>query len=133
MFSLHYIMAACKIMVTVMLLVWLCVMVNGDTFTNGSTQPFQNVSVTTSMTEGQSETSAATVITKETTPTSARWGGHLFQRCCKMFSKSSQAVGLNCSCHAAQASKGNFQKICYETFGMSGRPTQHSPGCPGCE
>ena len=25
-----------------------------------------------------------------------------------------QAFGLNCSCHAAQARKGNFQKICYK-------------------
>ena len=39
-----------------------------------------------------------------------------------MFSKSSH-VKLYCSCHAAQASKGNFQKICCETFGTSGRPT----------
>ena len=41
-----------------------------------------------------------------------RWGGHLFWRFCKMFSLSSQAVGLYCSCYAAQASKGNFQKTC---------------------
>ena len=56
---------------------------------------------------------------------STGWGGHLFRRFCKKFSKSSQAVGLYCSCHAAQASKGNFQKTCYETFGTSGRPTQY--------
>ena len=36
-----------------------------------------------------------------------------------------QAVGLYCSCHAAQASKGNFKKIYYKTFGTSGRPTQY--------
>ena len=35
-----------------------------------------------------------------------------------------QAVGLNCSCHDAQASKGNFNKTYYKTFGTSGRPTQ---------
>ena len=33
-----------------------------------------------------------------------------------------QAVGLNCSCHAAQASKGNFQKTCYKTFFSTCRP-----------
>ena len=27
-----------------------------------------------------------------------------------------QAVGLYCSCHATQASKGNFQKKIYKTF-----------------
>ena len=27
-----------------------------------------------------------------------------------------QAAGLNRSCHAAQASRGNFQKTCYKTF-----------------
>ena len=43
-----------------------------------------------------------------------------------MFSESSQAVGLYCSCRAAQASKGNFQKTCYETFRTSGRPTQYT-------
>ena len=32
------------------------------------------------------------------------WGGHLFRRFGKMFSESSQAAGLYCSCHAAQAS-----------------------------
>ena len=37
-----------------------------------------------------------------------------------------QAVGLYCSCHAAQASKGNFKKIYYKTFGTSGRPTQYN-------
>ena len=30
----------------------------------------------------------------------------------KCFLRIPQAVGLHCSCHAAQASKGNFQKIC---------------------
>ena len=33
-----------------------------------------------------------------------------------------QAVGLNCICHAAQASKGNFQKTCYKTFSTTCRP-----------
>ena len=56
--------------------------------------------------------------------TNTRWGGHLFQRFCITFSESSQAVGLYCSCHAAQASKGNFQKTHYKTFRTSGRPTQ---------
>ena len=37
-----------------------------------------------------------------------------------------QAVGLYCSCHAAQASKGNFKKTYYKTFRASGRPTQYS-------
>ena len=37
------------------------------------------------------------------------WGGHLFRRFCLLFSESvPMAVGLYCSCHAAQASKGNF-------------------------
>ena len=54
---------------------------------------------------------------------SIRWGGHLFRKFCKMFSETSQAVGLYCSFHATQTSKGNFQKKCYETFGTSGRPT----------
>ena len=39
-----------------------------------------------------------------------------------MFSESSQAAGLNCSCHAAQASKMNFQKTCYKTFSSTCRP-----------
>ena len=29
---------------------------------------------------------------------------------------------MNCSCHAAQASKGNFQKTCYKTFYATCRP-----------
>ena len=33
----------------------------------------------------------------------------MFRRFCKMFSESFQAVGLYCSCHAAQVSMGNFQ------------------------
>ena len=40
------------------------------------------------------------------------------------FLRVTQAVGLYCSCHAAQASKGNFKKACYETFGTSGHPAQ---------
>ena len=42
-----------------------------------------------------------------------------------MFLEISLAVGLYCSYHAAQASKGNLQKTCYENFGTSGRPTQY--------
>ena len=38
------------------------------------------------------------------------------------FLRVSQAVGLYCSCHAAQESKGNFQKTYYKTFGTSCRP-----------
>ena len=34
----------------------------------------------------------------------------------KCFLKFTQAVGLYCSCNAAQASKGNFQKTFYKTF-----------------
>ena len=48
-----------------------------------------------------------------------------FEGFVNFFFESSQAVGLYCSCHAAQASKGNFQKTCYKTFGTSGRPTQY--------
>ena len=33
-----------------------------------------------------------------------------------------QTVGLNCSCHAAQASKGNSQKTCYKTLYTTCRP-----------
>ena len=33
-----------------------------------------------------------------------------------------QAVGLYCSCHAAQASKGNFQLTCYKTSSSTCRP-----------
>ena len=33
-----------------------------------------------------------------------------------------KAVGLNCSYHAAQVSKGNFQKTCYKTFYTTCRP-----------
>ena len=36
-----------------------------------------------------------------------------------------QAVGLYCSCHAAQASKGNYWKTHYKTRGTSGRPNQY--------
>ena len=50
----------------------------------------------------------------------------MFRRFCKMFSESTQAVGPYCSCHAAQGSKGNFQKTCWETFRTSGRPTQYA-------
>ena len=32
------------------------------------------------------------------------------------------AVGLNWTCHAAQASKGNVQKTCYKTFYSTCRP-----------
>ena len=34
----------------------------------------------------------------------------------KYFPKVMQAVGLYCSCCAAQASKGDFQKTFYKTF-----------------
>ena len=37
-----------------------------------------------------------------------------------------QTVGLNCSCHAAQASKGNFQKTCYKTFYTTCLPRLYS-------
>ena len=37
---------------------------------------------------------------------STLWYDNLLERFCKMF----QAVGLYCSCHAAQANKGNFHK-----------------------
>ena len=40
------------------------------------------------------------------------------------FLRVARAVGLYCSCHVAQASKGNFQKTYYKTFRTSGRPTQ---------
>ena len=33
-----------------------------------------------------------------------------------------QAARLNCSCHAAQASRGNFQKTCFKTFYWTCRP-----------
>ena len=33
-----------------------------------------------------------------------------------------QTAGLNCSCHAAQASTGNFQETCYKTFCSTCRP-----------
>ena len=39
--------------------------------------------------------------------------GKCFVTC---FLRVPHAVGLNCSCHAAQASKGNLQKTCYKTF-----------------
>ena len=42
------------------------------------------------------------------------------------FLKVPQAIGLNCSCHAAQASKGNFQKRCYETFYTTCGPRLYS-------
>ena len=60
------------------------------------------------------------------TRTYTGWVGHLFRRFRKLFSESSQAVGLYCSRHAAQARKRNFQKTCYETFGTNGRPTQYN-------
>ena len=41
---------------------------------------------------------------------------------CKMFSVSSQAVGIYCTCCAAQASKGNFETTFYETFFTTWRP-----------
>ena len=41
------------------------------------------------------------------------------------FLRDPQAVGLYCSCHAAQASKRNSKKTYYKTFGTSGRPTQY--------
>ena len=57
------------------------------------------------------------------------WGGHLFRRFCLLFLRVLQAVGLFCSCHAAQASKGNVQKTQYKTFRTSGRPTQYNKVC----
>ena len=39
--------------------------------------------------------------------------GKCFVKC---FLRVPQAVELYCSCHAAQANKGNFQKTCYKTF-----------------
>ena len=39
----------------------------------------------------------------------------------KCFLRVPQAVGLYCSCHAAQSSKGNFQKTYYKTFRTSCR------------
>ena len=69
MFSLHYIMAACKIMLNLMLLlVLISAVVNGETSSNGSTPPFQNVSVTTPKIQDQSETSAKTVTTTVSPP-----------------------------------------------------------------
>ena len=51
-------MAACKIMLNLMLLlVLISAVVSGETSSNGSTPPFQNVSVTTPKSEDQSETS----------------------------------------------------------------------------
>ena len=50
------------------------------------------------------------------------WGGNLFRRFCKMFLRGPQAVGPYCSCHAAQASRGNFKKTYYNNFGTSCRP-----------
>ena len=44
----------------------------------------------------------------------------------KCFLRVPQAVGLYCSYTAAPASKGNFQKIYYKTFGTSGRPTWYN-------
>ena len=40
----------------------------------------------------------------------------------KCFLKVPQAVGLYCSCHAAQASKANLQKTYNNTFSTSNRP-----------
>ena len=40
----------------------------------------------------------------------------------KCFLRVPQAVGLYCSCHAAQAIKGNFQKTYCKTFRTSYRP-----------
>ena len=37
----------------------------------------------------------------------------------KYFLRVPLAVGLYCSCNAAQASKGNFQKTFYKTFPMT--------------
>ena len=42
----------------------------------------------------------------------------------KCFLRVSHAAGLNCSCHAAHASKGNFQKTCYNTLSSTCRPRQ---------
>ena len=42
-----------------------------------------------------------------------------------------QAAGLNCSCHAAQASKGNFQKTYYKTFYTTCRPRLYISWCTG--
>ena len=44
----------------------------------------------------------------------------------KCFLRVPQAVGLYCSYTAAPASKGNFHKIYYKTFGTSGRPTWYT-------
>ena len=38
-----------------------------------------------------------------------------------------EAAGLNCSCHAAQATNRNFQKTCYKTFNSTCRPRLYSP------
>ena len=52
------------------------------------------------------------------------WGVKLFRKC---FVKSiRKAVGLYCSCHAAQGNKGNFQKTYYKTFGESCRPRMYA-------
>ena len=42
--------------------------------------------------------------------------------CVTCFLRVPQAVRLNCSCHAAQASKGNFHKTCYKTFYSTAAP-----------
>ena len=47
------------------------------------------------------------------------------KRFCNMFLRAPQAAGLNCSCHAAQASTGNFQKTCYTTFSSTCRPRRY--------
>ena len=48
------------------------------------------------------------------------WGcGKCFVTC---FLRVPQAARLNCSCHAAQASRGNFQKTCFKTFYWTCRP-----------
>ena len=45
--------------------------------------------------------------------------GKGFETC---FVRVPQAVGLNCSCNAGHASKGNFQKTCHRAFFTSCRP-----------
>ena len=43
----------------------------------------------------------------------------------KYFLRAPRDVGMYCSCHAAQASKGNWQKTYYKTCWTSCRPTQY--------
>ena len=47
--------------------------------------------------------------------------------CEKGFVRVPQAVGLNCSCRAAQVSKGNVQKTFYKTFFTTWRPRLYWP------